>query len=246
MHAVNVLGAGLDPHQDDVIAAMGPAFGRIGIERDLARGRARRCRQALGHDIALRCGIERGMKQLVERHRIDPRDRLVALDQAFAFHLDRDLERGLGGALAGAGLQHPELAAFHGEFDVLHVAIVLLEQVEHAGELAIGFGHGLFHRGGLGAGGFARGLRQIARGADTGDDILALRVDQVFAVIGALAGRGIAGEGDAGRAGIAHIAEHHRLHVHRGAHVVRDVVQPAIGARALGFPTVEHGADRTP
>ena len=38
-----------------------------------------------------------------------------------------DLERGLGGALAGARLQHPQLAALHGELDVLHVAVMVFE-----------------------------------------------------------------------------------------------------------------------
>ena len=35
----------------------------------------------------------------------------VAVDQALLGQVDRDLQRGLGGALAGAGLQHVELVA---------------------------------------------------------------------------------------------------------------------------------------
>ena len=51
-------------------------------------------------------------------------------DQAFIGHVDGDLERRLGGALAGARLQHPQPAVLDGEFQVLHVAIMLLEPRE--------------------------------------------------------------------------------------------------------------------
>ena len=52
---------------------------------------------------------------------------LVHLDQALVDHVDRDAERRLGGALADARLQHPQLAALDGELDVAHVAVVALE-----------------------------------------------------------------------------------------------------------------------
>src|SRR3546814_20281353 len=67
-----------------------------------------------------------------------------------------------------------------------------------------------------------------------------------FAVPGALAGRGVAGERDAGRRGVAHIAEHHRLHIDRGAPFGGDRIQAAIDLRAVAFPAREHGADRAP
>ena len=86
-----------------------------------------RRRQALGDHLALGLGIERGMQELVERGRHDARHRLLLVDQPLAHHVDGDLERGLGRALAVARLQHVELAALHGELDVLHVAVVRLE-----------------------------------------------------------------------------------------------------------------------
>ena len=51
-------------------------------------------------------------------------DRLVLGDQALGRHVDGDLQRGLGGALAVAGLQHVEPALLDRELDVLHVAVV--------------------------------------------------------------------------------------------------------------------------
>ena len=44
--------------------------------------------------------------------------------------LDGDAERGGGGALADAGLEHPQLALLDGELDVAHVAVVVLQHVE--------------------------------------------------------------------------------------------------------------------
>ena len=59
-----------------------------------------------------------------------------AVDHAFVGHIDRDLERGRGGALAGAGLQHVELVLLDRELDVLHVAVVAFEPQTHRVELA--------------------------------------------------------------------------------------------------------------
>ena len=84
------------------------------------------------------------------------------------------------------------------------------------------------------------------RRADAGDHILALRIHQEFAIEQLLAGGGIAGEGNAGGGGLAAIAEHHGLHVDRRAPILGNVVQAAIGARAVRFPRAEHRADRAP
>ena len=107
-------------------------------------------------------------------------------------------------------------------------------------------GHRPFHRRLVGAGLLARGLGDLLRRADAGDHVLALGVDQELAVEPLLAGRRIAREGDAGRRGLAHVAEHHGLDVDRGAPAFRDVVQPAIGDGALVHPRAEHRADRAP
>ena len=56
----------------------------------------------------------------------------------------------------------------------------------------------VFHRRLVGAGLRRAALGDLLRRADAGDDVLALRVDQEFAVELLLAGRRIAREGDAG------------------------------------------------
>ena len=186
------------------------------------------------------------MQELVERGGVDAGDRLLAGDQPLARELDRDLERRLGGALARAGLQHPQLVLLDREFEVLHVAVMALERAGDARQLLERLRHRGFHRRLVGAGLLARGLGDLLRRADAGDHVLALGIDQKFAVEPLVAGRRIAREGDAGRRGRAHIAEHHGLDIDRGAPALRDVVQTPIGDRALVHPGAEHGADRPP
>ena len=186
------------------------------------------------------------MQELIERARVDARDRQRSLDQTFVCKLDRDLHRGFRGAFARARLQHPELALLDGEFEILHVAVVALEHAADALQLLECGRHGGFHGWPVGAGLLARLLGNFLGRADAGDHILALGIDQELAVEALLAGRRIAREGDAGRRGLAHIAEHHRLHVDPSAPAFRNIVQPAIGDGALVHPRAEHGADRAP
>ena len=167
-------------------------------------------------------------------------------EHALVGHVDRDLERRFRGALAVAGLQHPELAALDGELHVLQVLVVLLQELRRRDELVEHRGHEGFERGLVGAGGLARDFGDVLRRADAGHHVLALRVDQELAVERVLAGRRVAGEGDAGRRRLAHVAEHHRLHVDGGAPVGGDVVEPTIGDRALVHPGREDRADRAP
>ena len=72
-------------------------------------------------------GVELRMQEKVDLVRLDPHHRLLAADQALVDHVDGDAHLGLGGPLAVAGLQQPELALLDGELHVLHVAVVLLE-----------------------------------------------------------------------------------------------------------------------
>src|SRR5260370_8173885 len=86
----------------------------------------------------------------------------------------------------------------------------------------------------------------MLRRADAGDDILALRIDEVFAVELLHAGRRVAGEGDAGGAILATIAEHHRLDADRRAPARRDVVQLPEGDRPGIHPPAAHRHPHTP
>ena len=113
-------------------------FRVLGREHDLAAGGARRGRQAGRDHLALGFGIDGRVQELVERGGIDARHRLLLADQLLLRELDGDAQRRLGGALAGARLQHPQLALLDREFEVLHVAVVPLERGVDALELGEG------------------------------------------------------------------------------------------------------------
>ena len=104
----------------------------------------------------------------------------------------RDAHRRDAGALGDASLQHPEAPALDRELDVLHVAVVALEALRVAQELAVGDRHAFLERGARapplrlrhaltlrpgtrGAGG------DLERRADARDHVLALGVRQILA-----------------------------------------------------------------
>ena len=64
------------------------------------------------------------MQELVELRGIDTGHGLLAGDQALLDHFDGDTQGGGGGALAHAGLEHPELALLDGELDIAHIAVM--------------------------------------------------------------------------------------------------------------------------
>src|SRR3989440_9987645 len=121
-----------------------------------------------------------------------------------------------------------------------------LEYAVDALELLERLGHRAFHRRLVRARLRPRRFRDLLRGADAGNHILALGIDQELAVEPLVAGRGIARERHSGGRGLAHIAEQHRLDVDSGAPNLLDVVQTPIGDVALIHPGAEYGADRSP
>ena len=246
VHAADILRRGLDPGQDHLLAVLRPGLGLVGAEHDLTGRGARRCRQALAENFLRRLGVHHRMEQLVELRRIDALDRLGLVDHPFLAHLDGDPQRRLGRPLAGAGLEHPELVLLDGELHVLHVGIVGFQLVANGDEFGVQRGQDLFHRRQIGAHRVLLGEAERLRRADAGDHVLALGVDQVFAIEQVLARRRVAGEAHAGRTVVTHVAEHHRLYVDGGAPLRGDSVQLAIGDRPLVHPAAEHGADRAP
>ncbi len=122
------------------------------------------------------------MQELVERAWLDAAHRILARNEALVRHFDRAAQRGLRGALAVAGLQHPQFAALDRELEVLHVAVVLLEKLGGGDELAEHLGHQRFERGLVGMGRLPRRLGDVLGRADAGHDVFALGVDEKFAV----------------------------------------------------------------
>ncbi len=186
------------------------------------------------------------MQDLVELGAVDAEHGLLAGDQAFFRHVDGDLQSRLHAALARAALQHPQPAVLDGELDVLDIPEMRLEPGASRLQLFEHLRHQRFERRAPVAGHGLCLLGQRLRRAQARHHVLALGVDQELAVKLPRTGRGIAGEHDAGGAPLAHIAEHHGLHGHRGAPVVGDVVQAAIGDGPGVAPRAEHGRDGAP
>ena len=164
------------------------------------------------------------MQELVELCGLHPQDRLALVDEPLFLHLDGHAQRGGRGALADARLQQEEAALLDGELDVAHVAVVVLQRLHQLEELLMTFRELVPHR-----------VERFGD-ADTGHDILTLRVLQEIAV-GAVLTRGrVARERDTRAGVVALVAEHHGLDVHRGAQVVGDLLHPPVDPRALAVP----------
>ena len=190
----------------------------VGIEHGAADGRSGRRVEALGDAWRLRPGarVELVAQELVDVGRLDPAERLLLRDDALGDEVGGDPHGGRGRPLRAPRLEHVQLAALDGELEVLDVAVVLLELLADAHELAVDRRHVGLH------------LADLRRGPDAGDDVLALGVGQVLAVEHLLAGVRVAGEGDAGARVVAHVAEDHGHDVDRGAEVVGDLLVVAV------------------
>ena len=231
VEAGDVVGLGEGAHEDDRAPVLGRGD-RVGRgEDDGALGRAWRGGDAAGDDLVACVGIEGGVQQRVQRARLDRRDRLRLREQALADGVDREADRGLGGALGVARLQHVQAPLLDGELGVLHVAVVALQRAHDLEQLGVRRRHPVAQLG------------QVARRAHAGDDVLALGVDEEVAAGLGRAGDLVAREGHAGARGRALVAVDHLLHVDRGAPVVGDVVDAPVGDGALAHPGVEDRAD---
>lgn len=230
-HAVEVVGVGLAADQDDLLARTRPLDGGVRVEDGLADRGARRGGDAAADLLDLRVLVEAREHQLRELGARDALERLRLVDEALVDELRRDAEGGTGGALADAGLQHPQLAALDRELDVAEIPVVGLERLHDLHELVVRL---LVDRLELGE---RHGV------ADTRDDVLALRVLEVVAVHALVAGGGVAGEGDAGAGVGAEVAEDHGTDVDRGAEVAGDALLTAVELGAVGVPGVEDRVD---
>ena len=79
-------------------------------------------------------------------------------------------------------------------------------------------------------------LSNWRRGTNAGNNILALGVDEKFAIELVLAGRGVACKRHACAGIFAHIAKHHRLHIDGGAIETSDLIDLPVGNRLARRP----------
>ncbi len=246
-HALDVLGVGLLADEDILDTGSLILLSLLAGEGDDTHGTTGACGQTFGENgvLLLVGGIQDGVQQLVELGGRYAHHHLAVVDEAFLQHVHSHGEGGDTGAFTHAALQHIELAVLDGELDVEHIVVVLLEDAADVAEFLIGLGHQLLHRVHvlvlLVLGVVVEGVG----GADTGNDILALGVDEPLAVELVVAGGGVAGESDAGGGSVTHVAEDHSLDVDGGAPIVGNTLNLAVADGLLAVPALEDGLDAT-
>ena len=89
-----------------------------------------------------------------------------------------------------------------------------------------------------------RHIVECLRVADAGHHVLALCVHEEVAIGTVVAGGCVAGEPHTGARCVVAIAEHHRLDIHRGSKVVRDLLPHPVRHSSRSVPRTEHRLDR--
>src|SRR6516225_474198 len=84
------------------------------------------------------------------------------------------------------------------------------------------------------------------RRTHSGNNVFTLRIDQILTVEDFFAGSRITGESNSCGAGVAPVAEHHRLHVNSSAPLVGNSILASINYGAVIVPGTEHRSDRSP
>jgi hypothetical protein len=231
---VVIVGVGLAPDEDHLLALLGPLMSIVGGEDRLTDGGPRRRVEPLG-DRGLRVlelGFDDRLEQFIELARGQPIPyRRGLVDQALSSHVVRDDPLRQRGPLADPRLQQPQLALFDRELDVAHVLEVPLEGVHMLLELPEGARLDVAH------------LLELERVTDARDDVLSLGILQIVPVTPLVAVRGVTREGDTRPRIVSTVAEDHRLHVDGGAERIGDPVPPAVILRSFVVPRPEHRLD---
>ena len=210
-HAFDILRRGLFADQDGLLAGSGGFHGSLGGKDDGADGSTRGSGQTLGQDRGFLLGgrVEDRVQDFIQLGRGDPHYGGLFVDHAFFHHIGRHLQGGQTGTLANTALQHPQVTFLDGEFDILHVLEVIFQFQTDLIQLFIYFGHRLLKRYQIFVFLALGRLIERVRGPDTGHHILALGVDQPFAIEPVVTVGRVAGESHTRSGGFAHVAEHH-------------------------------------
>src|SRR5678815_2476130 len=156
------------------------------------------------------------MQQLVQLFRSNATHRSTLVDQLFEDHFNCNTYRCGSAAFPGSSLEHPQFAALDSELTILHIVVVLLQQITDRRELIVDFRQLLLE------------LADRIWRADTCDYVFTLGVEKILTIKFFFAGRRISSESDTGAAAGSHVAEHHCLYVDRGAERIRNAINPPI------------------
>ena len=231
LHAGDVLRRGLQTYQDNLLSSACPFHSVLSCEHDLAAGRSRGSSQALAQRSGRLQGrrVKLRMKQGVQVTRIDHRYRFFLSSHALVYQIAGNLQSRLSGSLSVTCLKHVQLSMLYGKLHILHVSVVLLQNIAYFLKLLERLREFLFHLG------------DVHRGTNAGNHVLALRVGKELTEQSLCSGSRVAGECHAGAAVVAHISKGHHLYVDSGSPGVGNIVVAAVYVRSGVVPGTEHG-----
>ncbi len=234
-HTGNVFRRGFQTNEDNLLAGCFPSHSVFCGEDNLSASGSGGCTQASAERF---CGfeslcIELRVKQSVKVAGIDHQNGFFLGSLAFVYEVAGDAESCLSGTLAVTCLEHIKFAVLNGEFHILHISVMVFENLADVLELCECFGEFLCH------------LSDRHRRTDTCNDVLALCVGQELAHEFLFAGSGITGKCNTGSAIVTHVTECHHLHVDCSSPAVRNVVVTTVDVCTGVVPRTEHGFDST-
>ncbi len=167
---MNIIRPGFLPHQNHLVTLFCHGHRIISTEDDLTGGSAGRGGNTHSQRFSSGSRIQTGMKQLLQRLRRNPHDRFMLTDQPLIYHVVGGFHQSLGVHLTVAGLQTVELSLFDGELKVLHLAIMVFQDLTEFEQFTVRLGHVLAH------------LLELLGSADSGNHVFSLGVDEILTV----------------------------------------------------------------
>ncbi len=235
-HTFDVLGRSLESYENDFLACF--AFFNCVLcgKYDCTCGSARRCCDTFADDVCLVCFFEcfcvkLRVEQHIESLCVDLEQCFLLCNHTLVDEVASDTDCSCSSTFTVSGLKHIEFLLLNGKLHILHISVVVFQNLANVLELSVHFGKHFCHLG------------DRHRGANACDDVLALCVHKEFAHKTGFARCGVTSECNARAAIVAHIAERHHLYVDCGTPAVRDVVVHTIDVCARVVPRTENCFD---
>ena len=150
---------------------------------------------------------------------------------ALIYQVTCNLQSSLGSSLTVTALQHVQLLVLNGELHILHIMVVVLQNLTYLDELFICLGELLLH------------LCDGHGSTHASNHVLTLSILQELTHQLLLAGGRVTGESNACAGLIVQVSEHHGHNVYRGTPGIRDIIVTTVHICAGVVPGAENGLD---
>mmetsp|Transcript_36646 Transcript_36646/g.76282 ORF Transcript_36646/g.76282 Transcript_36646/m.76282 type:complete len:201 (-) Transcript_36646:886-1488(-) len=167
------------------------------------------------------------MQQLIQMLWQHLHNGLAFGEEPFLDQIDRDFDSRLTTTLSISRLQHEEFPFLNGEFNILHISVVLFQNFGIGLELIIDLGHDCLQ--------FSNGFGRT----NASNHIFSLRIDQEFAKQARFSMIGITGETYTRSRCIAHVTKDHGLYIDSGSQQVANVFHFSVLDRSRSHPSTK-------